>query len=69
MRKILFCAATALSLVIYSCGGNDTKTTQPTLNEQEQKAVENQVNKDQAAMDSLERALQAEINGTDSSSK
>lgn len=38
---------------------------EPKMNKQEEQAVEQQMQKDQQAMDSLEKAIQAQINGTD----
>lgn len=66
MKKIFFVATTAL--FIASCGGN-TNPQEKVLNTEENTAVENQMQKDQKAMDSLEKAIQAQINGTDSVSK
>jgi len=63
MTRVLLSLLTITSLFIASCScGNESK---PELNQQEQKAVESQVEKDQAAMDSLEKAIEAQINGTD----
>jgi len=56
MKKIII--SSFLLILLVSC--ND----QP-LNKQEEKAVQTQVEKDQQAMDSLEKAIQAQINGTD----
>jgi hypothetical protein len=47
-------------LLLAACGGGND------LNKQEQKAVETQVQKDQKAMDSLEKVIKAQINQTDS---
>lgn len=63
MRKLIlfFALTTILFAVSCSCG----QENKPELNQQEQKAVETQVEKDQAAMDSLEKAIEAQIKGTD----
>jgi uncharacterized protein YcfL len=55
-KSILAFAAALILFTIISCGGEDKKPTT-----QEQQAVEEQVNKDQQAMDSLEKAIQAQI--------
>jgi hypothetical protein len=52
-RFLLFAA---ICLAGVSCGNNTPQA------EQEKKMVEEQVNKDQLAMDSLEKAIQAQIN-------
>ena len=49
---------TILFLLASSCGPDNKP-----LNKQEEKAVQTQVEKDNAAMDSLEKAIQAQING------
>ena len=51
-QLILFCIS---ALLLASCGG-ETKPTQA-----ETKAVETQVAKDQAAMDSMEKVIQQQI--------
>jgi hypothetical protein len=57
MKRFFLIPAVLLSVMtITSCGGDDKK-----LNTQEQKAVEEQVDKDKQAMDSLEKAIQAQI--------
>jgi uncharacterized lipoprotein YajG len=53
MKKILF---SILSIALLAACGSEPKTTP-----QEQKAVEDQVAKDQAAMDSMEKAIQQQI--------
>lgn len=55
-NSILTFAAGLIIVSITSCGGEDKKPTT-----QEEQAVEEQVNKDQQAMDSLEKAIQAQI--------
>lgn len=60
MNKITY-TSLALLLLLASCGNNEPKQ----LNTQEQDAVEKQVQDDQAAMDSLEQAIQAQINEAD----
>ena len=58
MNKQLLILTSIFALsIITSCGGNDQKK----LDTQEKKAVEEQVSKDQLAMDSLEKAIQAQI--------
>jgi hypothetical protein len=47
-----------------SCGQSKTANNLE-LNQTEKAAVEQQLNKDEIAMDSLEKAIQAQINGTD----
>ena len=56
-KQILFLASVASMFIMVSCGSDNEKK----LDTQEQKAVEEQVNKDQQAMDSLEKAIQAQI--------
>ena len=61
MKKIL--AIVSLCLAFGAC------QDEPKLNQQEETAVESQLNADQKAMDSLERAIQAQmdaINGDSS---
>jgi hypothetical protein len=53
MKKILFVSFLALGLMTVSCGG------EPKLDKTEETAVEDQLKKDQAAMDSLEQAINA----------
>jgi uncharacterized lipoprotein len=53
MKKFAF---TAFAIALLAACGSDPKPTQ-----QEQKAVEDQVAKDQAAMDSMERVIQQQI--------
>jgi hypothetical protein len=53
MKKII--AIFALSLALGAC------QDEPKLNQQEETAVENQLNSDQKSMDSLERAIQAQM--------
>jgi hypothetical protein len=53
MKKII--AIFALSFAIGAC------QDEPKLNQQEETAVENQLNSDQKSMDSLERAIQAQM--------
>jgi hypothetical protein len=53
MKKILFISFFALSIMSISCGDD------PKLNNTEETAVEDQLKKDQAAMDSLEQAINA----------
>ena len=65
MFSKLFTAAFLLGVLSVSCGDSSTSK----LNKQEEKAVETQVKKDQQAMDSLEKAIQAQINEVDSVSK
>ncbi|MCX6187532.1 MAG: hypothetical protein NTU43_11150 [Bacteroidetes bacterium] len=57
MKKIITIAL--LSLIINACN-ND-----PKLNATEEKAVETQLDKDQNAMDSLEKAIQEQIGDLD----
>jgi hypothetical protein len=58
MNKQLLTFASIFTLfILISCGSNDEKK----LDTQEKKAVEEQINKDQLAMDSLEKAIQAQI--------
>ena len=47
----------------FACGGGNKK-----VEEQEKKAVETQVTKDQVAMDSLEKAIKAQIDAVDDDS-
>jgi hypothetical protein len=64
MKKQLFIFASAISIAsICACGGGDKK-----VEEQEKKAVETQVAKDQVAMDSLEKAIKAQIDAVDEDS-
>ena len=57
MKKHILIFASAVALVsFFACGGGNKKAE-----EQEKKAVEDQVQKDQKAMDSLEKAIQAQI--------
>jgi hypothetical protein len=56
MKRFFLVYVTLFALLVASCGGGDKK-----LNTQEQKAVEEQVDKDKQAMDSLEKAIQAQI--------
>lgn len=60
MNKYIYAAA-FLFILVSSCGSNEPKQ----LDTQEQEAVEKQVQEDQAAMDSLEQAIQAQINEED----
>jgi hypothetical protein len=53
MKK--FIAVLSLAAILSAC--NDD----PTLNQQEETAVENQLSSDQKAMDSLEAAIQAQM--------
>lgn len=53
MKK--FIAVLSLAAILFAC--NDD----PTLNQQEETAVENQLSSDQKAMDSLEAAIQAQM--------
>lgn len=53
MKKVLF---SILSISLLASCGSDPKPTP-----QDQKAVEDQVAKDQAAMDSMEKAIQQQI--------
>jgi PBP1b-binding outer membrane lipoprotein LpoB len=53
MKKFAFAAFT---IALLAACGSDPKPTQ-----QEQKAVEQQVEKDQAAMDSMEKVIQQQI--------
>ncbi len=59
MKKV-FAALTiaSVALVFVSCGGETPKTD---LNQQEQAAIDSTINNDEAAMDSLEKAIQAQI--------
>lgn len=52
-----------IGLVFASCGNTTENKQQPNT---DQTAVEDQLKKDQAMMDSLEKAIQAQINETDS---
>lgn len=54
MKKLAFIT---LVLAFAACSSDNDKK----LNNTEQKAVETQVEKDQASMDSLEKAIQAKI--------
>lgn len=54
--------ATILILALTACGNDAPKTD---LNQQEQAAVDSTLNSDEAAMDSLENAIKAQI-GEDS---
>lgn len=57
MKKIISAILFTMSVsFMISCGGGDKK-----LDDKEQKAVETQVQNDQAAMDSLEKAIQSQI--------
>lgn len=53
MKKIL-----AIIAIVFTFGACQDE---PKLNQQEETAVENQLNSDQKAMDSLERAIQAQM--------
>ncbi len=64
MYKISLLGFTCLFVLIMSCGQSKTANN-PELNQTEKAAVEQQLNKDEIAMDSLEKAIQAQINGTD----
>ena len=57
MKKIL--AIASLALIIGACNN------EPKLNETEEKAVQTQLDKDQKAMDSLEKAIQEQIGDLD----
>ncbi len=56
-KQLLTLASISAIFVTISCGSSDEKK----LDTQEKKAVEEQINKDQLAMDSLEKAIQAQI--------
>lgn len=58
-RILAFCA---LTFLLFACNN------EPKLNQQEEEAVENQVAKDQAAMDSLEKAIQAQLGNEENDS-
>lgn len=64
MNKIFLLGFTSLFILSISCGQSNTSDN-PVLNQTEKAAVEKQLNKDEAAMDSLEKAIQAQINSTD----
>jgi len=58
MKKTLFATLLVLGLFSISCGG------EPKLDKTEETAVEDQLKKDQAAMDSLEQAINALMDST-----
>lgn len=60
MKKLL--AITFLFLAIVAC------QNEPKLNNQEETAVQNQMNMDQKAMDSLEKAIKEQMEALDSDS-
>lgn len=62
MKRISVIASVCIFLA--SCG--NTPSQDKSLNTQENTAVEEQMKKDKQAMDSLEKAIQAQINGMDS---
>ena len=64
LNKILL-VTFVLGVMNISCGDSSSNK----LDKQEEKAVQTQVEKDQQAMDSLEKAIQAQINEVDSVSK
>jgi PBP1b-binding outer membrane lipoprotein LpoB len=62
MKNLVFFIC--LAFVLSSCGNDTSKLTK-----EEQGAVDAQVSKDQQAMDSLEKAIQTQINMSDSAMK
>ena len=64
MNKISLLGFTSLFILSISCGQSNNANN-PVLNQTEKTAVEKQLNKDEVAMDSLEKAIQAQINSTD----
>jgi cell division protein FtsB len=64
MKNIFVVTMSVLVWVVFTaCGGGEKK-----LDEKEQKAVEQQVQKDQQAMDSLEKAIKAQIDAVNDDS-
>ena len=62
-KHILIFTSLVLVAIFFACGGGNKK-----VEEQEKKAVETQVAKDQVAMDSLEKAIKAQIDAVDDDS-
>ncbi|MEI6508764.1 MAG: hypothetical protein WCO54_09790 [Bacteroidota bacterium] len=62
-KEILLVVSIFFSIIFSSCGGGEKK-----LDEKEQKAVETQVLNDQKSMDSLEKAIKAQIDAVDEDS-
>ena len=64
MKKHVLIFASAIALAsFFACGGENKK-----VEEQEKKAVEEQVQKDQKSMDSLEKAIQSQIDAVNDDS-
>lgn len=66
MKIIRLFITTAALLFIFSCSNQNTPVKEVQLNDSDKVAVEAQLNADEAAMDSLEKAIQSQINGGDS---
>ncbi|MCE2787097.1 MAG: hypothetical protein ACK44P_03795 [Bacteroidota bacterium] len=64
MYKISLSGFVCIFILFISCGQSNTNNN-PELNRAEKAAVEQQLNKDEAAMDSLEKTIRAQINSTD----
>ncbi len=62
-KHILILASAIFVATFFACGDGNKK-----VEEQEKKAVETQVAKDQVAMDSLEKAIKAQIDAVDDDS-
>jgi outer membrane murein-binding lipoprotein Lpp len=62
-KNSLILASAILATTFFACGGGNKK-----VEEQEKQAVETQVAKDQVAMDSLEKAIKAQIDAVDDDS-
>lgn len=63
IKKLAFVAVLFAAIGIYSCG-NDAN-----LSQQEEVSIEEQMERDQEAMDSLEKAIQAQLDSADFDSK
>lgn len=61
MNKRIIYPGLLVVLFLVSCGNDPSKN----LNQEEKTAVEKQLQEDQEAMDSLEKAIQAQINMQD----
>lgn len=62
-KHILILASAIFIATFFSCNGGNKK-----VEEQEKKVIETQVAKDQVAMDSLEKAIKAQIDAVDDDS-
>ncbi|OYU94300.1 MAG: hypothetical protein CFE21_17095 [Bacteroidetes bacterium B1(2017)] len=57
-----------LILIVAVCGSLMACNNEPKLNQQEETAVQNQLSSDQKAMDSLEAAIQAQMDAINADS-